>query len=147
MTFDGHAHLRIVFEKFGGLGERLARVGTQIGLVEVKVSVLDVGAKELVQARIRRGPGVLCRSGMDGDTNAGLRRAAGSSRGDLIRSGLGGLNDLRALRRNFAYARREIQIGRVSGSPGEGDVIPRVDAGGRRINGNRWFSGDRGRRR
>src|SRR6202789_438425 len=42
MAFYGDAHLRIGTQEFGGLGESVARIGANVGLFELKESVLPV---------------------------------------------------------------------------------------------------------
>jgi len=76
VAFDGHAKLRIVAKELSGRGERLARVGANVGLVEVEVGVAHSIVEDLVGIRLilrlhRR------RRSADGYARGGIGGAAG----------------------------------------------------------------------
>src|SRR5258708_14615536 len=106
----------VCFDDFGGMGQRLLRLGTQISFVVIEVDVLDGLGKELFlrQLRWRRGR----RGAAYSHGSRGVLGAASAFCGQVIRgcarrgNGLGTAGvDLVALKGN---------IGRVLGAPGQG---------------------------
>ena len=88
VAFNDDFDLRIIAQEVGGLGERCARVGTDIGFIEIKVGVLHFLQKHLVEGFVARRRSS-CGGRSDGDPNAGVGRAAWTAGGDGIGDGVG----------------------------------------------------------
>src|SRR5580658_7234239 len=115
MAFDGDADLRIGTQEFGGLGESVARIGANVGLIEIKVSVFHVLLEKFAHTLVGRGSN----SGSpraNRDARGGRGGAARTSGSDGVSCGAGGVHRRRAVRGNFANARLDIRVGGVGGS-------------------------------
>jgi hypothetical protein len=150
VAFDDDLCIRIALEERSGFLERCAGVRTDIGLVEVEVSVADFLIEEFGEGgslgrRRRR------RRCVDGDADGGIGAAAGTAGGDGIGGGVGRGDGGGALRSDGADFGSDGDVGGVGGGPGElggfafvdGSAIGGDADGG--FGGGRWWRW-RGRR-
>src|SRR5258708_10166702 len=79
----------MIAQEVSRLGERCARIGANVRLVEVEEGVLNFPGEELLDRRPRRRRRRRGRSS-DGHANAGVGRAAGASGGYRGRGDVGG---------------------------------------------------------
>src|SRR4029077_912372 len=120
VAFDGRLHLRVSPQKVGGLAESFAGVSADVCFVEVKVSVADFLHEKLYicgtswLGRWRR------RRSCYGDANAGISRAAGTTRGNRVGRGIGRALFGGALGRDGADIGRDGELCGVRGSPAQG---------------------------
>src|SRR5580704_10656274 len=109
MAFDGYAHLRVGTQKFRRLGEGVARVRANIGLVKIKVSVLHVLLEKFAHALIVSWRNARSR-GIHGDARGGRGGAARPGGGDGVGRGVGRIHRRRTLHRNLANTRLDIGV-------------------------------------
>src|SRR6266851_1345506 len=139
VAFNGHAKLRIVAQKLGGLGERLASVGANVGLVEVEIGIAHFISEDFVVVRLRR---LLWRRRRSTNNHArgGVCGAARAARGDGVRRGIGGRHLGRAFGGDRAHFRRDGELRRVRGAPAQHGRLALVNGsrtGGKRDSGLR----------
>src|SRR5271156_3206388 len=110
VAFDGDADLRIRAQKLRSLCEIVAGVATNVGFVEVKISVLHVLLEQLAQVLIsaRRS---FNRRRANGDARVRCCGAARSGRSDCEGRRLRRIDRRGALRNDFAYAGLDVKIG------------------------------------
>jgi len=132
VAFDVDLLIRIALEEGSGFFESYTSVGTDVGLVEVEVSIANFLGEEFFKAgtlrRRRR------RRSANRDADVGVSAAAGAGGGDGVSSGVGGGDGGGALRGDRADFGSNGNIGGIGGGPGELGGFTLVDDGA--IGGN-----------
>src|SRR6266404_2363626 len=152
VAFDGDVGEWVALEECSGLFERYAGVRTNIGLVEIEVSVAHFPGEEFFKA----GPLGFFNDGrrdIDGDADVGIGAAAGTAGGDGIGGGFSRRDGGGALRSDGANFRTDGDVGGVGGGPSKFGGFALADRGaiggyahggfggdGRRCGRRRWSS-------
>src|SRR5450755_1365172 len=113
MAFDGDANLRIVAKEVSRLAERVARVGTNVGLIEIEIGVANLASEQFVKRGFAGGSG---RRGHR-DSGAGVGRATGTTGRNRVGCRSGRRNFRGALRVDGADIGSDGKLRRVRGSP------------------------------
>src|ERR1700737_1597488 len=115
MTFNVDFNLRIAAQEFGGLTQRFASIGANVGLVEIEVGVVNFAQKQLVGAKFgsffHRSSNWL----RHGNSRTAVSASAGAGRGNGVSNRISGRNFGGTLRGDWADFRRNGNIGGGSG--------------------------------
>src|ERR1700676_3776865 len=129
MAFDGGFNIWIGAENFSSRAKGLARVGADVGFIQIEVSVFDLLFENFISGTI--GVGRLGTDGAgDGDAHAGIGGAAGTGSGNGVGRGVSGSDFGGAFGRNWTDFRRDSDLRGVGGGPGKSCRFALVDAGG-----------------
>jgi len=146
VAFDGDVSEWVALEEGSGLFESYAGVRTNVGLIEIEVSVTHFPGEEFFKGGTF---GLFNdRSGdIDGDADVGISAAAGTAGGDGIRGGFSRRDGGGALRSDGANFRTDGDVGGVGGGPSKLGGFALVDGGAIGGDAHGRLGGDRGRGR
>ena len=146
VAFDGDVGEWVALEEGSGLFERYAGVRTNVGLIEIEVSVAHFPGEELLEAG---SPGLFDdrRRHVDRDADVGIGAAAGTAGGDGVSGGVGRGDGGGALRSDSANFRTDGGVGGVGGGPSKLGGFALVDGGAIGGDAHGRLGGDRGRSR
>ena len=128
VAFDGDVGEWVALEEGSGLFERYAGVRTNVGLIEIEVSVAHFLGEKLLEAG---SPGLFDdrRRHVDRDADVGIGAAAGTAGGDGIGGGISRRDGGGALRSDGANFRTDGDVGGVGGGPSKLGGFALVDGG------------------